>query len=195
MSDDTLSAGEVKKLFGKPKGSKHTDVNALDPATPIQIGTLIRVVLTSEPGWADSLWDDAQENAEEHTQEILDKFGQAGVVVVAMKVQGADLGQIELTGREAYAYDLEVVALVEPAAPLKQELAGIAGTVQVLVAVGFALAALAGAVASLTVAHWTVFGPGEAGDLIGNSVFWISAAVIAVAVAVAISKARRATSG
>jgi len=195
MSQDTLSALDVKKLFGKPKGATYTDIYGIDPATPISVGSRIRIVLLNEPTWIDSLNDDAQENAEEHTQEILDGFGQAGIVVFATKVQGVDAGQVELTEREAYCYDLEVVAVIEPAAPLKQELAGFAGLAQAVRLGALAAAALTGLLLASTLAYVVVVGPGEGGKLIGNTVFWISAAVIAAAVAVAISKARRASSG
>lgn len=187
MAQDTLSQAQTKKLFGKPQGSTHRSIDGIEPGTQLNVGDLIRVVLLAEPSYLDALWDDAQENAEEHTQEVLDKFGKAGLVVVANKVQGADLGAIGLDDREAYCYDLEIVAIVQPEAPLQVQEGSVAGIYAVAV-----LLTSAFLVIGVTLA-WKI--QVEGGGPITDSIFWLSAAVIAAAVAVVYIKARKATNG
>lgn len=190
-ADGQLTSRELAKLVPAPDYSQnYRDIAGLPPDTKLEVGDFVRLVAYNEPSWIDSLWNSAQRNAEEHTEQVMQTFTDHGVTTVLYQVTGVVVADRNDDYRECYVYDLEIVGFTEP--PLSGD-----GVLQQgisprqLIVLGAELVALA----TLATAVSFQYIPGKGGipQKIANGVFWLSLAAIAVSAAIIYKSAKAAT--
>lgn len=189
-SDGTLTDSELTKLFGKTGPSRHYfDADEAHAGVELHIGDQIRVTAYNSPSVLDRLWDDAQENAEEHIDQIVQEFVKRGILVRLDRVQGADITQpTDGAAREVYVYDMEIVDFPPPAA-FQLELATFAGNVWAIAGLIAAVAALTITIKIATVSRSDlVESVDKVSSRAADAAFWISAAAIVVGLAYIIGK-------
>jgi hypothetical protein len=191
-ADGTLTQGEEVSQFGlAPQGRTFKDIGGLDPNTEIHEGDFIRVIVYAEPSYLDSLWDTSQENAEEHTEEVLKVFLDKGIVVAAVKVQGVAIADNMVDHREAYCYDLEVWGFAQPPAtpPQKAWIGGVVAITGLILALGFTYAVVKFDSAKVLDTINKVSGDTS------STAMWLALAAVAVAATIIFWKAKGTSSG
>lgn len=189
-----LSNRQFRELFGDaPDGKRFVSIGN-QAQVPLRAGDWIRVVAENEPSFLDSLWDSAQENAEEHTGELLNSLQAQGVFALAQKVQGRSVAAANGM-REIYVYDFEVVEFFDPVAATSASGGSFAMNVGALAALVVSLGLL-----NVTLQTWRikpdklVDAANTASSSAASVAFWIGLAAVAVSIAYIVGKTKGAPS-
>lgn len=195
---------ELERQFnlGKLRGGTFKDLAKLDDGTPVKAGDAVRFVILNDPSFLDSLWDTAQENANEKAEELEAEFSRLGIVAHQRRVQGAEMSTQGQQPIEVYVLEYEIDAVIETwdiLGPMDPTLVMAGMTAPAAGTVGFwkwvsqskaFLGVLAVSVAvSLTAVAMTV-----SGSSIEGTFFWIAVAAVALSIAYSIGKLKGAPS-
>jgi hypothetical protein len=195
-ADGTLTPGEQVSTFGQgPQGRKFTGIEGLDPETELHEGDFIRVLAYNSPTWLDSLFNSAQTNAEEHTDQVVQVFLDHGIVVTAITVQGVTIADNDVDHREAYCYDLEIYGFTTPPAqaPMQANFVGAVWALAALVAaIGFTTVAIK--IATIEPNVLTDTAKRISSDT-SSTAMWLAIGAVAIAAAVIFWKAKGTSSG
>lgn len=191
-----ISADEVRRTFKPGAAKKFKDIDGLPDGTVLRVGDQVRVILASRPGFFDSIWDSAQDNAEERSEEVLSVFRDLGIATSLRRVEGADLGVSPNFNepRELYLYELEVIAFVDPPIEFLEPM--VVGAVAPPAATRGVLASLLKTIASnewlagLALVSVIATAVTIAGDTFSSIAFWLALGAIAVSAAYIYGKAR-----
>lgn len=199
--DQAPTEREIERQFnlGKLRGGVFTELGELEDGTPIKAGDAIRFVILNDPGFLDSLWDSAQENAEERAEKLEAEFARHGIVAHQRRVQGAEMETPAGGPIEVYVLEYEIDATIEtwdsfgPMDPLVMAAAtapasGTVGFLKWFVAHPGVVAVLAGLGIAWKISSNVSSAFEVSGPQIEGTFFWIAVAVVAASVAYSIGK-------
>jgi hypothetical protein len=189
-SDGTLTKAELERTFGAPPaGQRFQSLDGINPDALLHIGDMVRIVAYNDPDFFDRLWNSAQTNAGEHTDQVVGAFTQNGVAVTVHQVQGQAIADEEIDHREVYVYDLEIVGFTDPPNYVQLGVVDFRGLALLVTSI----AALIGvATVSGLVLKAEIAGPGKGAHMVSSGIFWLSLAAIAVSIAVIVKSAKAA---